>query len=111
MTNIINIYLKRTRQATRKGYAVSNAAHLAKVDSALSDFIETTKATLVSPATASWKNMTSKKEAKLDHLLIWSLPIESSSRGRADWVGSARHDHARITFRVADSCCHPETQQ
>jgi hypothetical protein len=29
----------------RKGYAVSNAAHLAKVDSALSDFIETTKAT------------------------------------------------------------------
>ena len=46
--------------------------------------------------------MTSKKEAKLDHLLIWSMPIESSSRGRADWVGSARHDHARITFRVAE---------
>jgi len=86
----------------RKGYAVSNAAHLAKVDSALSDFIETTKATLVSPETVSWRNIMAKKEAKLDHLLVWNLPIEKSSMGRADWVGSTRHDHARITFRVAE---------
>ena len=43
-----------------------------------------------------------KKEAKLDHLLVWNLPIEKSSMGRADWVGSTRHDHARITFRVAE---------
>jgi hypothetical protein len=55
---------------------VPNAEHLKRVDELLANFVSNTKGCLMSPSTVSWRR--GNKGARLDHLITWNLPPESS---------------------------------
>ena len=64
------------RQGAGQEIAKSNASHLELVDDALLAFAKDTRGTLVSPTTASRKEIHTGKAAKVDHLITWNVEAE-----------------------------------
>jgi hypothetical protein len=62
---------------TRVGYATANAEHMKRVDELLANFVNDTQGWLISPSTVSWRR--GNKGAKLDHVITWNLPPDSSA--------------------------------
>ena len=85
----------------RTGYAESNKQHLDGVDRKFEDFAIRTGGTILSSKNQSRKSDDGTKAARLDHLVVWHLPVQETE-GRADWVGGPMHDHARVSYRVAE---------
>ena len=82
--------------------------HWERVDELLADFESTTRGCLMSPSTMSWKR--GNKGARLDHIVTWNLPPESSAGVLgARWrkvgteipTGCTELDHPELAERLA----------
>jgi hypothetical protein len=83
----------------REGYSRENESHMKQVDYQFQACVATIKATLVSPRTPSWIDVSTGKGARLDHLVGLGVEFTCTS-GAAAWLGSPFQDHARVSFAV-----------